>query len=142
MHQRPAGAASPQSGWSNDGSASADEAGCSVRSIFEPASESQCARWTPATTDYAIAKGRAEAAPRDTVDGFNPHIASVATSRARLRRMAAAVVSLAWISPELTRVEFARLANVERMKLMYRVQASRSLRKLRTNCSSRWQHLS
>ena len=77
--------------------------------------------------DYAIAKGQAEAAPRD-VDGdrstrIRSHVETRALACEKWLPLWRIIVGLD--QPELrTRVEFARLANVERMKLMYRFELS------------------
>ena len=103
----------------------ADEAGCSVRSIFERFSDLNAL--SLATADYAIAKGQAEAAPRD-VDGdrstrIRSHVETRALACEKWLPLWRIIVGLD--QPELrTRVEFARLANVERMKLMYRFELS------------------
>jgi hypothetical protein len=103
----------------------ADEAGCSVRPIFERFSDLNAL--SLATADYAIAKGQAEAVPRN-LDGDRP-------TRIRSHVETRALACEKWLplwrivarldQPELrTRVEFARFANVERMKLMYRFELS------------------
>ena len=103
----------------------ADEAGCSVRSIFERFSDLNAL--SLATADYAIAKGQAEAVPRD-VDGdrstrIRSHVETRALACEKWLPLWRIIVGLD--QPELrTRVEFARLANVERMKLMYRFELS------------------
>ena len=103
----------------------ADQAGCSVRSIFERFSDLNAL--SLATADYAIAKGQAEAAPRD-VDGdrstrIRSHVETRALACEKWLPLWRIIVGLD--QPELrTRVEFARLANVERMKLMYRFELS------------------
>jgi AcrR family transcriptional regulator len=103
----------------------ADEAGCSVRSIFERFSDLNAL--SLATADYAIAKGQAEAVPRDLDGDRSTRIRSHVETRAfacekwlPLWRIVAGLDQ-----PDLrTRVEFARFANVERMKLMYRFELS------------------
>ena len=103
----------------------ADEAGCSARSIFERFSDLNAL--SLATADYAIAKGQAEAVPRD-IDGDRPtrirsHVETRALACERWLPLWRVLVGL--IQPELRmRVEFARLANIERMKLMYRLELS------------------
>jgi AcrR family transcriptional regulator len=104
----------------------ADEAGCSVRSIFERFSDLDAL--SLATTDYAIAKGQAEAVARDVDGDRSTRIRSHVETRARacenwlpLWRIVVGIDR-----PELrTRVELTRLANIERMKLMYRLELSR-----------------
>ena len=103
----------------------ADEAGCSVRSIFERFSDLNAL--SLATADYVIAKGQAEAVPRD-VDGtrsirIRSHVETRALACERWLPLWRILVGLD--QPELRmRVEFARLANIERMKLMYRFELS------------------
>ena len=103
----------------------ADQAGCSVRSIFERFSDLNAL--SLATADYAIAKGQAEAVPRD-VDGdrstrIRSHVETRALACEKWLPLWRIIVGLD--QPELRmRVEFARLANVERMKLMYRFELS------------------
>jgi hypothetical protein len=103
----------------------ADEAGCSVRSIFERFSDLNAL--SLATADYAIAKGQAEAVPRNLDGDRSTRIRSHVETRAAacekwlpLWRIVAGLDQ-----PELRmRVEFARFGNVERMKLMYRFELS------------------
>ena len=103
----------------------ADQAGCSVRSIFERFSDLNAL--TLATADYAIAKGQAEAVPRD-VDGsrsmrIRSHVETRALACERWLPLWRIIAGLD--QPELRmRVQVARLANVERMKLMYRFELS------------------
>ena len=103
----------------------ADQAGCSVRSIFERFSDLNAL--SLATADYAIAKGQAEAVPRD-VDGsrsmrIRSHVETRALACERWLPLWRIIAGLD--QPELRmRVQFARLANVERMKLMYRFELS------------------
>jgi AcrR family transcriptional regulator len=103
----------------------ADQAGCSVRSIFERFSDLNAL--SLATADYAIARGQAEAVPRD-VDGdrstrIRSHVETRALACERWLPLWRILVGLD--QPELRmRVEFARLANIERMKLMYRFELS------------------
>ena len=103
----------------------ADQAGCSVRSIFERFSDLNAL--SLATADYAIAKGQAEAVPRD-VDGdrstrIRSHVETRALACEKWLPLWRILVGLD--QPELrTRVELVRLANIERMKLMYRLELS------------------
>jgi AcrR family transcriptional regulator len=103
----------------------ADQAGCSVRSIFERFSDLNAL--TLATADYAIAKGQAEAVPRD-VDGprsirIRSHVETRALACEKWLPLWRIIAGLD--QPELRmRVQIARLANVERMKLMYRFELS------------------
>jgi AcrR family transcriptional regulator len=103
----------------------ADQAGCSVRSIFERFSDLNAL--TLATADYAIAKGQAEAVPRD-VDGtrsirIRSHVETRALACEKWLPLWRVIAGLD--QPDLRmRVQIARLANVERMKLMYRFELS------------------
>jgi len=103
----------------------ADQAGCSVRSIFERFSDLNAL--SLATADYAITKGQAEAVPRD-VDGdrstrIRSHVETRALACERWLPLWRVIAGLD--QPELRmRVQIARLANVERMKLMYRFELS------------------
>jgi hypothetical protein len=103
----------------------ADQAGCSVRSIFERFSDLNAL--SLATADYAIAKGQAEAVPRD-VDGdrstrIRSHVETRALACEKWLPLWRIIAGLD--QPELRmRVQVARLANVERMKLMYRFELS------------------
>jgi AcrR family transcriptional regulator len=103
----------------------ADQAGCSVRSIFERFSDLNAL--SLATADYVIAKGQAEAVPRD-VDGtrsirIRSHVETRALACEKWLPLWRIIAGLD--QPELRmRVQFARLANVERIKLMYRFELS------------------
>lgn len=104
----------------------ADQAGYSVRSIFERFSDLDAL--TLATADYAITQGQTEAAARD-VDGDRPtRIRSHVETRAHacekwlpLWRVISASDQLAELK---TRVLMVRLGNIERMKLMYTPELS------------------
>jgi hypothetical protein len=98
----------------------AEEAGCSSRSIFERFVDLDTL--TLAAADYAIAQGQAEAVARD-VDGDR-------ATRIRSHVETRALASEKWLAlwrilvtqdqPQLRqRVKMVRLANVERMQLMY-----------------------
>jgi len=103
----------------------AEQAGCSARSIFERFFD--LSALSLAAADYAIAKGQAEAVARD-VDGdrstrIRSHVETRALACNKWLPLWRIVVGLD--QPELrTRVEMARLANIERMKLMYRFELS------------------
>ena len=104
----------------------ADEAGCSVRSIFERFSDLNAL--SLATADYAIAKGQAEAVPRD-VDGdrstrIRSHVETRALACEKWLPLWRIIVGLDQVAEMRTRVDLVRLANIERMKLMYRLELS------------------
>jgi AcrR family transcriptional regulator len=99
----------------------AEQAGYSVRSIFERFSDLDAL--TIATADYAIARGQALAVARD-LDGARP-------ARIRSHVATRALACEQWLPlwrilviqthPELRhRVRMVRLANIERLELMYR----------------------
>jgi hypothetical protein len=96
-----------------------------VRSIFERFSDLNAL--SLATADYVIAKGQAEAVPRD-VDGtrsirIRSHVETRALACEKWLPLWRIIAGLD--QPELRmRVQFARLANVERIKLMYRFELS------------------
>ncbi len=100
----------------------AAEAGCSVRSIFERFSDLRAL--SLATADHAIAVGQAEAAARD-VDGDRPtrirsHVATRALACEKWLPLWRALIATQDQLAELkARIVLARLANIERMKLMY-----------------------
>ena len=77
----------------------ADQAGCSVRSIFERFSDLNAL--SLATADYAIAKAQAEAAPRDVDGDRSTRIRSHVETRALACKNGCRCggLSLAWISP-------------------------------------------
>jgi AcrR family transcriptional regulator len=99
----------------------ADEAGCSTRSIFERFSDLDAL--SLATANYAIAQGQAEAVARD-VDGDRPtrirsHVETRALACEKWLPLWRIITSQNQL-PELKgRVVLVRLANIERMKLMY-----------------------
>ena len=99
----------------------ADEAGCSVRSIFERFSDLDALRL--ATADYAIAQGQAEAGARD-IDGDRParirsHVETRALACEKWLPLWRIITGLDQVAEMRTRVVLVRLANIERMKLMY-----------------------
>jgi AcrR family transcriptional regulator len=105
----------------------ADQAGCSVRSIFGRFSDLNAL--SLATADYAIAQGQAEAVARD----FNGDRLTRIRSHVEIRAIACEkwlplwriITSLDQDAELRTRVVLVRLANIERMKLMYRPELSR-----------------
>jgi AcrR family transcriptional regulator len=105
----------------------AAEAGYSTRSIFERFNDLNAL--TLATADHAIVQGQADAAPRDS-DADRPtrirsHVAVRAQACERWlslwRVLSATQHELAELK---TRVTLVRLANIERMRLMYRHELS------------------
>jgi AcrR family transcriptional regulator len=96
----------------------ADQAGCSVRSIFERFSDLDAL--SLATADHAIAQGQAEAVARD-IDGDRPTRALACEKWLPLWRI---ITGLDQVAEFRTRVLLVRLANIERMKLMYRLELS------------------
>ena len=105
----------------------AEQAGCSVRSIFERFSDLDAL--SLATADYATAQGQAEAVARD-VDGDRPtriqsHVRTRALACEKWLPLWRIIVSLDQLAEFRTRVVGVRLANIERMKLMYEPELSR-----------------
>jgi hypothetical protein len=105
----------------------AEQAGCSLRSIFERFSDLNTLNL--ATADYAIAQGQAEAVARN-VDGDRPtRIRSHVETRARASEKWLPLWRIIAIQDQVAelrrRVVMVRLANIERMKLMYRLELSR-----------------
>ncbi len=105
----------------------AERAGCSVRSIFERFSDLDAL--SLATADYAIAQGQAEAVARD-VDGDRPtriqsHVRTRALACEKWLPLWRIIVSPDQLAELRTRVVGVRLANIERMKLMYKPELSR-----------------
>ena len=101
----------------------AAEAGYSTRSIFERFSDLNALML--ATADYAIAVAQAEAGPRDVDADRLTRIRSHIATRAHAceRWMSLWRVLLATqdeLAALRTRVTLTRLANIERMRLMYR----------------------
>ena len=104
----------------------ADEAGCSVRSIFERFSDLDALRL--ATADYAIAQGQAEAVARD-IDGDRParihsHVETRALACEKWLPLWRIMANQDQVGEMMPRVVLARLANIERMKLVYRLELS------------------
>jgi len=105
----------------------AAEAGCSTRSIFERFTDLNVL--TLATADYAIIQGQAEAVARD-VDADRPtrirsHVATRALACERWLSLWRVLTATQGALAELkVRVVLARLANIERMRLMYRRELS------------------
>ena len=102
----------------------ADQADCSLRSIFLRFSDLDALRL--ATADYAIAQGQAEAVARD-IDGDRParirsHVETLALACEKWLPLWRIITSLDQVSEMRTRVVLVRLANIERMKLMYRLE--------------------
>jgi len=99
----------------------ADEAGCSVRSIFGRFSDLNAL--SLATADYAIAQGQAEAVARD-FNGDRPtrirsHVETRALACEKWLPLWRIITSLGQDAEMRTRFVPVRLANIERMKLMY-----------------------
>ena len=99
----------------------ADEAGCSTRSIFERFSDLDAL--SLATADYAIVQGQAEAVARH-VDGDRPtrirsHVATRAFACEKWLPLWRIITRQDQIADLKMRVVLVRLANIERMKLMY-----------------------
>jgi len=99
----------------------ADEARCSTRSIFERFSDLDAL--SLATADYAIAQGQAEAAARD-IDGdrstrIRSHVQTRALACEKWLPLWRIITRQEQIVALKTRVVLVRLANIERMKLMY-----------------------
>jgi AcrR family transcriptional regulator len=99
----------------------AEEAGYSTRSIFERFADLDAL--SLATADYAIAQGQAEAVARD-VDGDRPtrirsHVETRAFACEKWLPLWRIITSQDQIDDLKMRVVLVRLANIERMKLMY-----------------------
>jgi AcrR family transcriptional regulator len=112
----------------------AKEAGCSVRSIFERFSDLDAL--SLATADYAIAQGQAEAVARN-VDGDRPtriqsHVETRALACEKWLPLWRIITDQDQIAELKTRVVLVRLANIERMKLMYAPELSSLLAPERT----------
>ena len=109
----------------------ADQAGCSVRSIFERFSDLDAL--SLATADYAIAQGQAEAVARN-IDGDRParihsHVETRALACEKWLPLWRIITGLDQVAEMRTRVVLVRLANIERMKLMYGRSFPASLRR-------------
>jgi AcrR family transcriptional regulator len=104
----------------------AEQAGCSVRSVFERFSDLDAL--SLATADYAIAQGQAEAAARN-IDGDRPtriqsHVETRALACEKWLPLWRIITNQDQVAELSTRVVLVRLANIERMKLMYRLELS------------------
>ena len=104
----------------------ADQAACSVRSIFERFSDLDGLRL--AAADYAIAQGQAEAMARN-VDGDRPtriqsHVETRALACEKWLPLWRIIAIQNRVAELKTRAAVVRLANIERMKLMYRRELS------------------
>ena len=104
----------------------ADEAGCSTRSIFERFSDLDAL--SLATADHAIVQGQAEAVARH-VDGDRPtrirsHVETRALACEKWLPLWRIITRQDQIAELKTRVVLVRLANIERMKLMYAPELS------------------
>jgi AcrR family transcriptional regulator len=99
----------------------AEEAGYSTRSIFERFADLDAL--SLATADYAIAQGQAEAVARD-VDGDRPtrirsHVQTRALACEKWLPLWRIITRQDQLAELKRRVILVRLANIERMKLMY-----------------------
>jgi AcrR family transcriptional regulator len=104
----------------------AEQAGCSARSIFERFSDLDAL--SLATADYAIAQGQAEAVARH-IDGDRPtriqsHVETRAHACEKWLPLWRIITNQDQIADLKTRVVLVRLANIERMKLMYALELS------------------
>jgi hypothetical protein len=112
----------------------ADQAACSVRSIFERFSDLDTLRL--AVADYAIAQGQAEAAARN-VDGDRPtriqsHVETRARACEKWLPLWRIIVSLDQVAELRARVVMVRRANITRMRLMYGPELSCLFEPVRT----------
>jgi AcrR family transcriptional regulator len=104
----------------------AEQAGYSTRSIFERFADLDAL--SLATADYAIAQGQAEAVARH-VDGDRPtrirsHVETRASACEKWLPLWHIITSQDQLAELKTRVVLVRLANVERIKLMYAPELS------------------
>jgi AcrR family transcriptional regulator len=104
----------------------AEQAGCSVRSVFERFSDLDAL--SLATADFTIAQGQAEAVARH-VDGDRPtrirsHVETRARACEKWLPLWRIITNQDQVAELRTRVVLVRLANIERMKLMYRCELS------------------
>jgi hypothetical protein len=104
----------------------AEQAGCSVRSVFERFSDLDAL--SLATADFTIAQGQAEAVARH-VDGDRPtrirsHVETRARACEKWLPLWRIITNQDQVAELRTRVVLVRLANIERMKLMYRHELS------------------
>ena len=102
----------------------ATQAGCSVRSIFQHFPDLDAL--SLATADYAILQGQAESVARH-VDGDRPtriqsHVETRARACEKWLPLWRIITNQDQVAELRTRVVLARLANIERMKLMYRLE--------------------
>ena len=106
----------------------AEEAGCSVRSIFERFADINAL--TLATADYALAQAAAEATARDVnadrATRIRSHVAIRAAACEKWQPLWRVLVATQEQFAELRlRVTLARKGNVERMRLMYAPELAR-----------------
>ena len=104
----------------------AEQAGCSVRSIFERFSDLDAL--SLATADFTIAQGQAEAVARH-VDGDRPtrirsHVETRASACEKWLPLWRIITNQDQVAELRTRVVLVCLANIERIKLMYRRELS------------------
>jgi len=104
----------------------AEQTGCSTRSIFERFADLDAL--SLATADYAIVQGQAEAVPRH-VDGDRPtrirsHVETRAFACEKWLPLWRIITSQDQLAELKTRVVLVRLANIERIKLMYAPELS------------------
>ena len=104
----------------------ADQAACSVRSIFGRFSDLDALRL--AAADYAIAQGQAEAVARN-VDGDRPtriqsHVETRARSCEKWLPLWRVITGLGQVAELRARVVMVRRANITRMRLMYGAELS------------------
>jgi len=104
----------------------AEQAGFSTRSIFERFADLDAL--SLATADYAIAQGQAEAVARH-VDGDRPtriwsHVETRAFACEKWLPLWRIITSQDQLAELKTRVVLVRLANIERVKLMYAPELS------------------
>ena len=107
----------------------ADQAGCSVRSIFERFSDLNALRL--AVVDYAIAQCQAKAVARD-VEGdrhtrIRSHVETSALACEKWLPLWRIITNPDQAAELRARVVMVRLVNIERMKLMYGPELSRLL---------------
>ncbi|MBY0324294.1 MAG: hypothetical protein K2X72_36625 [Reyranella sp.] len=99
----------------------ADEAGYSTRSIFERFTDLDAL--SLATADYAIAQGQAEAVARDVdadrASRIRSHVETRAQACERWLPLWRIITRQDQIADLKMRVVLVRLANIERMRLMY-----------------------
>ena len=105
----------------------AAEAGYSTRSIFERFNDLNAL--TLATADHALVQGQADAAPRDAEADRPTRIHSHAAVRAKacerwLSLWRVLVATQHELAELKTRVTLVRLANIERMRMMYQPELS------------------